>query len=63
MDLRETVVPANAEDVGSIAGWGVSPEERKSNPLQSSCLENPTDRGVWQATVCAVTKSQTRLSD
>ena len=22
-----------------------------SNPLQNSCLENPTDRGIWWATV------------
>ena len=32
-------------------------------PLQYSCLENPMDRGTWQATVQGVTKSQTRLSD
>ena len=33
------------------------------NPLQYSCLENPMDRGAWQAAVHGVTKSQTRLSD
>jgi len=33
------------------------------NPLQYSCLENPMDRGSWQATVHGVAKSQTRLSD
>ena len=27
------------------------------NPLQDSCLGNPTDRGAWQATVCGVTKA------
>ena len=32
-------------------------------PLQSSCLENPMDRGVWQAAVQGVAKSRTRLSD
>ena len=32
-------------------------------PLQYSCLENPMDRGAWQATVYGVAKSQTRLSD
>ena len=26
------------------------------NPLQYSCLENPMDRGAWQATVHGVTK-------
>ena len=31
------------------------------NPLQYSCLENPTDRGAWWATVHGVTKSWTRL--
>ena len=28
----------------------------------ATCLEKPMDRGAWQATVCGVTKSQTRLS-
>ena len=31
------------------------------NPLGYSCLENPMDRGAWQAVVHRVTKSQTRL--
>ena len=31
-------------------------------PFQYSCLENPTDRGAWRATVHGVTKSQTLLS-
>ena len=31
--------------------------------LQYSCLENPTDRGAWRATVHELTKSWTRLSD
>ena len=31
------------------------------NPFQYSCLENPMDRGDWQATVHEVTKSCTRL--
>ena len=31
------------------------------NPLQYSCLENPIDRGAWQATVHGVAKSQTQL--
>ena len=30
---------------------------------QYSCLENPTDRGTWQAIVHGVTKSQTGLND
>ena len=34
---------------------------RAWQPLQYSCLENPMDRGAWQATVHRVTKSQTLL--
>ena len=44
-------LPANAGDVGSIPGLKISPRERNGNPLQDSCLENPMDRGAWQATV------------
>ena len=47
-------------DLGSIPGLGRSPEDRNSNPLQYSCLENPMDRGAWwAATVQGVTKSRT----
>ena len=42
--------PANTGDVGSIPGSGRSPGEG-GNLLQYSCLENPTDRGAWKATV------------
>ena len=42
-------LPANAEDVGLILGWGRSPGERNDNPPQYYCLENPMDRGTWQA--------------
>ena len=46
----------NAGDAGSIPGSGSSPGEGNGNPLQYSCLENPTDRGAWRATVCGVAK-------
>ena len=46
---------------GSIPGSGRSPGVEHSDPLQYSCLENPTDRGAWQATVHRVTESQTQL--
>ena len=49
-------LPANAGDVGLIPGSGRSPGEGTDNPLQYSCLENPTDRGAWQAVVHGVTK-------
>ena len=47
---------ANAGDTGSIPGSGISPGEGNGNPLQYSLLENPMDRGAWQATVHGVTK-------
>ena len=52
-----------AGDPGSITGWGRSPGEGNSNPLQYSCLENSMDRGAWWATVHGVTNSRTRLND
>ena len=45
----------------SSLGSGRSPEGGHSNPLQYSCLENPMDRGAWQATVHGVAKTQTLL--
>ena len=36
--------------------------EGNGTPHQYSCLENPMDRGVWQAAVHGVAKSQTWLS-
>ena len=46
--------PAKTGDVGLIPGLGRSPREGNGNPLQYSCLENPMDRGAWQATVVVV---------
>ena len=46
----------NAGDPGLISGWGRFPGERNSCPLQYSYLENPTDIGVWWATVHGITK-------
>ena len=42
---------------------GKIPWRRKWQPLQYSCLGNPTDRGAWWATVHGVTKSGSRLRD
>ena len=50
----------NAEDIrdtGSVPGLGRSFGEGNGYPLQYSCLENPMDRGAWQATVHRVAKS------
>ena len=57
--------PANSGDAtdGSIPGLGRPPGKGNGNPLQYSCLENFMDRGIWQATVHGVTKSQTQLSN
>ena len=54
--------PSNVGDIrdaGSIPGSGRSPGGGHSNPLQYSCLENPKDRGAWQATVHGVSESRT----
>ena len=41
--------PANAGGMGSIPGSGTYPGEGSGKPLLYSCLENPMDRGAWQA--------------
>ena len=51
--------PVNTGDESSIPESGRYPGEGNGNPLQYSCLENPRDRGAWQATVHGVTKNWT----
>ena len=54
-------LPANAgdiRDVVSTPGSGRYPGGGNGNPLQYSRLENPMDRGTWQAAVHRVTRSQ-----
>ena len=53
----------NAGDLSFIPGSERSSGRGHDNPLQYSCLENFMDRGVWQATVHGIAKSQTQLSD
>ena len=56
--------PANAGDVrdsGLISGARKIPGGGYGNPLHSSCLENPVDRGAWQAMFHRVTKNWTQL--
>ena len=50
----------DTEDVSLDPESGRSPGGGNGNPLQYSCLENPMDRGAWQAIVQKVTKSQTQ---
>ena len=55
-------LPASAgdlRDAGLISGLERSPGERNGNPLQYSFLENPINRGAWQATVLSHEESDT----
>ena len=53
--------PGDIRDMDSIPGLGRYPGGGHGDPLQYFCLENPTDRGAWGATVHGVTKNQTQL--
>ena len=56
--------PAKVGDVGDmglIPGLGRSSGGGHGHPLQYSCLEDPMDRGAWQATVHGIAKSWTVL--
>ena len=54
-------LPANAGDAGSVSGWGKSSAEGNGYPPQYSCLENPTVRGAWQASVHGVARVRHNL--
>jgi len=47
-DKESACQAGDSEDRGSISGFGKSPREGNGNPLQYSCLGNPTNRGTWQ---------------
>ena len=53
----------NIRDTSSIPGLGRSSGGGHGNPLQYSCLENPTDRGVWQVTVYGLARVRHNWSD
>ena len=58
-------LPANAGDIrdmDSVPGSGRSPGGGCGNPLQYSCLENPTDGGAWGAAVYRVAKNMTEAT-
>ena len=48
--------PANARDAGLIPGTGRSSREENGNPLQYSCLRDPTDGEAWRTAVHGVIK-------
>ena len=52
----------NAGDQDSVPGSGKSPGEGNGNPLRYSCLENPMDRGDWQATVHSIARVRHNLA-
>ena len=56
-------LPANAEDtrdLSSVSGLGRSPGGGHGNPFQYSCLENPMDRGPWQAMAWSIVSQRVR---
>ena len=55
-------LPATQETWVQSLGWKIL-WRRKWLPTQYSCLENPMDRGAWQATVYGIAKSQTQMSN
>ena len=52
-------LPAMQETQVQSLGREDVPGKGNGNPRQYSCLENPKDRGAWQAIVHRVTKNQT----
>ena len=52
----------NAGNMGVIPELGRSPRLENSNRFQYLCLKKSMERGAWQVTDHAVTKSQTQLS-
>ena len=59
MVKKPPVIAGDIRDRSLIPGLGRSPGEGHGNLFQYSCLENPMDRGLWQAIVYGVGKSQT----
>ena len=53
--------PEDIRDSGLLPGFGKITGGEHGHTLQDSCLENPMDRGAWQATVHGVAKNRTGL--
>ena len=50
-------IARNLRGAGWILGLGRSRGEGNNSPLQYSCLDNPMNKGAWQATVRGITES------
>ena len=59
MVMNLSASEGDTRELGSLPAWGRSLGGRNGNPLQYSYLENPMDRGAWQATDHGVAKSWT----
>ena len=62
MIKESTCKSGDTGDLGLIPRLRRFPGEGNGNPLQCSCLENPMDRGAWQATVHGVTRVRHNLA-
>ena len=62
MGKEPTCNAGDTGDMSLIDGSGKSPGVGNGYPLQYSCLKNPMDREIWQATVQRRAKSQTLLN-
>jgi len=51
IEIEKSETACSVGDPGPIPESRRPPGEGNGNPLQYSCLENPMDRGAWQATV------------
>ena len=55
--MIKNLTAGDVENTDSLPVSGRSPGGGHGNPSQCSCLENPVDRGAWQAIVHGVAKS------
>ena len=63
LSLILPAAPGNLQSMHFWLLWICLIGEGNGTPLQYSCLENPMDRGAWQATIHGVAKSRTQLSN
>ena len=61
--LQNLSSPQHRQNFQGIPKCNLYIREGNGTPLQYSCLENPMDRGTWQAAVHEIAKNRTRLSN